>query len=92
MMAPLDAGARRGACVEFEAWLEPARAQDEAVVAASMPRLPALSQTYPREVRPEESRGSAGTHRSREEPIARADIAPAPDAGGGVLFTGLMVR
>ncbi len=40
--------------------------QDAAVVTASMPRILDLFQTYLREMRPEELRGSAGTQRLRE--------------------------
>ncbi len=43
-----------------------------------MPRLQDLFQTYLREMRPEELRGSAGTYRLREELIARANVAVAP--------------
>ena len=43
-----------------------------------MPRLQDLFQTYLREMRPEELRGSAGIYRLREELIARADAAAAP--------------
>jgi flagellar FliL protein len=44
-----------------------------------MPRLVDLFATYLREVRPEELRGSAGSQRLREELIARATIAIAPE-------------
>mgnify|MGYP002129973165 CR=1 FL=1 len=43
----------------------------------NLPRVTDLFQTYLREVRPEELRGSAGTHRLREELIARANLAAA---------------
>jgi flagellar FliL protein len=45
-----------------------------------MPRLVDLFATYLREVRPEELRGSAGSQRLREELMARATIAIAPEA------------
>jgi flagellar FliL protein len=57
-----------------------------------MPRLLDLFQTYLREMRPEELRGSAGTWRLREELIARANIAIAPARVTDVLFTELLVQ
>jgi flagellar FliL protein len=44
---------------------------------AAMPRIVDLFTTYLREVRPEELRGSAGTHRLREE-LPRAPTSPPP--------------
>lgn len=92
MVANLNAGARRTAFVKLKARLELARAEDQAVVAASMPRLLDLFQTYLREMRPEELRGSAGTYRLREELIARANIAVHPTRVVDVLFTELLVQ
>jgi flagellar FliL protein len=57
-----------------------------------MPRLQDLFQTYLREMRPEELRGSAGTYRLREELIARADIAVAPARIQDLLFTEILVQ
>jgi flagellar FliL protein len=57
-----------------------------------MPRLLDLFQTYLREMRPEELRGSAGTYRLREELIARADLAVAPARISDVLFTQLLIQ
>ena len=76
----------------IKARLELARVEDQAVVAASMPRLLDLFQTYLREMRPEELRGSAGTYRLREELIARANIAVHPTRVVDVLFTELLVQ
>jgi flagellar FliL protein len=66
-----------------------------------MPRLLDLFQTYLREMRPDELRGSAGTQRLREELIARASVAiavPLPGREGppprvlDVLFTELLIQ
>ena len=92
MVANLNAGGRRTAFVKMKARLELARVEDQAVVAASMPRLLDLFQTYLREMRPEELRGSAGTYRLREELIARANIALQPTRVVDVLFTELLVQ
>jgi flagellar FliL protein len=80
--------------------LELARPEDGALVQASMPRLLDLFQTYLREVRPEELRGSAGTQRLREELVARANIAVAQSGRGeaqqirvnDVLFLEILVQ
>jgi flagellar FliL protein len=73
----LNAPGRRAVYVKLRSKLELARPEDGALVQASMPRLIDLFQTYLREVRPEELRGSAGTQRLREELVARANIAVA---------------
>jgi flagellar FliL protein len=57
-----------------------------------MPRLLDLFQTYLRDMRPDELRGSAGTYRLREELIARADIAIAPAHVQNVLFTEMLIQ
>ena len=77
----LNAPGRRPVFVKLRSKLEIARAEDGTAIQAAMPRLLDLFQTYLRETRPEELRGSAGTHRLREELIARANIAVAPPAG-----------
>lgn len=73
----LNAPGRRAVYVKLRSKLELARPEDGVLVQASMPRLIDLFQTYLREVRPEELRGSAGTQRLREELVARANIAVA---------------
>jgi flagellar FliL protein len=73
----LNAPGRRAVFVKLRSKLELAQPEDGAVVQAAMPRLLDLFQTYLREVRPEELRGSAGTQRLREELVARANIAVA---------------
>jgi flagellar FliL protein len=65
-----------------------------------MPRLLDVFQTYLREVRPDELRGSAGTQRLREELVARANIAVAQVGRGDaqqirindVLFLEILVQ
>lgn len=100
IIANLNAPGRRPSFVRLRARLEVARAEDVAAVNAAMPRLVDLFATYLREVRPEELRGSAGSHRLREELIARATIAVAPEARPGgaparvtdVLFVEILVQ
>ena len=59
---------------------------------AAMPRLQDMMQTYLREMRPEELRGSAGTYRLREELLVRANAAVAPAKVSDVLFTQMLVQ
>jgi flagellar FliL protein len=73
----LNTQGRRAVYVKLRSKLELSRPEDGVVVQAAMPRLLDLFQTYLREVRPEELRGSAGTQRLREELVARANIAVA---------------
>jgi flagellar FliL protein len=92
IVANLNAGPRRQSFIRMKPKLELARAEDEAAVRAAMPRLLDLFQTYLREMRPEELRGSAGTYRLREELVARANIAVAPARVLDVLFPEIIVQ
>jgi flagellar FliL protein len=92
IIANLNGNPRHPSFVKLHAKLELAKATDAAVVQAAMPRLLDLFQTYLREMRPEEFRGSAGTYRLREELIARASIVAAPAQVEDVLFTELIVQ
>lgn len=92
IMANLNAGARRTAFVRLKARLELASSADEAAVRTAQPRIQDLFQTYLRDMRPEELRGSAGTYRLREELIARANIAVAPARVTEILFVELLVQ
>lgn len=92
IIANLNAGPRRNSFIKLRPKVELARAEDEAAVRAAMPRLLDLFQTYLREMRPEELRGSAGTYRLREELIARANIALAPVRVLDVLFPEMIVQ
>jgi len=92
IIANLNAGARRTAFVKLHARLELAKAEDDVAVKAAMPRLLDMFQTYLREMRPEELRGSAGTYRLREELLARANVAAAPARVNDVLFTEMLIQ
>lgn len=92
IVANLNAGPRRNSYIKLHARLELAKAQDDAALKTAMPRLLDLFQTYLREMRPEELRGSEGTYRLREELIARANIALAPVRVTDVLFTEMLIQ
>ena len=92
IVANLDSNSRQPAFIKLTARLELAKAGDQAAVAAAMPRILDLFQTYLRETRPEELRGSAGTYRLREELIGRASLAATPARITDVLFTQVLVQ
>jgi flagellar FliL protein len=92
MVANLNAPGRRPAYVKLKARLELSKAGDQAAFTAAQPRVIDLFQTYLREMRPEELRGSAGTYRLREALIARASLAASPARVVDVLFTELLVQ
>jgi flagellar protein FliL len=92
IIANLNSSGKRASFVKLHARLEVARNEDAAAVQAAMPRLLDLFQTYLREMRPEELRGSAGTWRLREELIARASLAAAPARVVDVLFTEMLIQ
>jgi flagellar FliL protein len=92
MVANLNAGGRRNVFVKLQAKLELSKPDDRPAITAAMPRLLDLFQTYLREMRPEDFRGSAGTYRLREELIARANIAVSPGRVLDILFTELLVQ
>jgi flagellar FliL protein len=92
IVANLDSSSRQPAFIKLTARLELAKTDDKAAVAAAMPRILDLFQTYLRETRPEELRGSAGTYRLREELISRASLAATPARITDVLFTQVLVQ
>ncbi len=92
IVANLNTGARKPMYVKLLVKLELVKAEDEAGVKATMPRLLDLFQTYLREMRPEELRGSAGSYRLREELTGRANIALAPLRVQDVLFTEMLIQ
>jgi len=92
IIANLNAGPRRTAFIKLKAKLELSRPEDQAIIQSAMPRVLDLFQSYLREMRPEELRGTAGTYRLREELIARTNIAAHPARVLNVLFTELLVQ
>jgi flagellar FliL protein len=92
MVANLNSGKSRPSYVKLTARIEVPKAADAVKVKAAMPRLQDLMQTYLREMRPEELRGSAGTYRLREELLARANVAVAPARVSDVLFIQMIVQ
>lgn len=88
----LNVGNRRASYLKLKSKIEIADSRDLAHVQAAVPRLQDLFTTYLRELRPEELRGSAGTHRLREELIARANVAARPARVTDILFVEMLVQ
>ncbi len=92
LVANLDSGTRRQSYVKLRAKVELARAEDVPAVTAAMPRLQDMFNTYLRQMRPEELRGSLGTWRLHEELLGRANVAVAPARVTDVLFIEMLIQ
>lgn len=92
MVANLNSTNRKPSYVKLAARVEVPKPDDVEKVKAALPRLQDMMQTYLREMRPEELRGSAGTYRLREELLVRANTAVAPAKISDVLFTQMLVQ
>jgi flagellar FliL protein len=92
IISNLNVPGKRASYVKLHAKLELGGKADEAPVAAAMPRIEDLFQTYIRDMRPEELRGSEGSYRLREELINRASVAASPAHVTDVLFIELIVE
>ena len=92
MVANLNNNAHKPSYVKLVARIEVPKPEDVEKVKSALPRIQDMMQTYLREMRPEELRGSAGTYRLREELLARANTAVAPANVSDVLFTQLLVQ
>ena len=92
ILSNLNVPGKRPSFVKMHAKLEVSAHSDEAAVAAAMPRIQDLFQTYLRDMRPEELRGSEGSYRLREELIGRASLAAAPARVLDVLFVELIIE
>jgi flagellar FliL protein len=92
IVANLASTPRHQSYIKLKVKVELAKAADQAAFTAALPRVLDLLQTYLRDMRPDELRGSAGTYRLREELIARANIAVAPAHVNDVLFTELLIQ
>jgi flagellar FliL protein len=92
MIANLSSPSNKPSYIKLQARLEISKQSDAEKVKLSMPRLQDMFQTYLREMRPEELRGSAGIYRLREELLGRANVVLAPVRVDDVLFTQLLIQ
>lgn len=72
--------------------LEISKKEDEVKLNTVMPRITDQFQTYLRELRVEDLRGSAGIYRLRQELLARVKVAAAPVKINDVLFREILVQ
>ena len=92
MIANLNSASNKPAYIKLQARLEVSLPEDAEKIKQEMPRLQDIFQTYLREMRPEELRGSPGIYRLREELLGRANVAVAPVRVNDVLFTQLLIQ
>lgn len=92
IISNLNVPGKRPSYLKLHAKLELGAKSDEPIVTAAMPRIQDLFQTYLRDMRPEELRGSEGSYRLREELIDRATLAAAPAHVTDVLFLELIIE
>ena len=93
MVANLNSGnPRHLSYIKLSVRIEVPKLADVETIRAARPRMQDIMQTYLREMRPEELRGSAGTYRLREELLARANTAVAPARVSDVLFTQMLIQ
>jgi flagellar FliL protein len=92
MVANLNSNTHKPSYVKLAARIEVPKPEDAEKVKAALPRLQDMMQTYLREMRPEELRGSAGTYRLREELLVRANAAVAPAKISDVLFSQMLIQ
>jgi flagellar FliL protein len=92
MIANLNSPSNKPSYIKLQARLEVSQPEDAEKIKQEMPRLQDIFQTYLREMRPEELRGSPGIYRLREELLGRANVAVAPVRVNDVLFTQLLIQ
>ena len=83
---------RRSTFLKIRVSLELGSAQDVPKVEAVMPRIIDNFQTYLRELRVEDLKGSAGMYRLREELLIRVGAATAPARVNDVLFKEMLIQ
>jgi flagellar FliL protein len=92
MIANLNSPSNKPSYIKLQARLEVSQPEDAEKIKQEMPRLQDIFQTYLREMRPEELRGSPGIYRLREELLGRANVAVAPVRVNDLLFTQLLIQ
>ena len=92
MIVNLNTTERRQSLLKIKVSLEVAEQKDVAVVQELMPRVVDNFQTYLRELRLDDLRGSAGMYRLREELLTRINIAVEPAKVKAVLFKEMIVQ
>lgn len=92
ILVSLNTGERRSTFLKAKLSLELASAADQVRIQPLLPRIVDYCHVYLRELRVEETRGSAGSARLREELLRRIAAAVAPVPVRDVLFDELFVQ
>lgn len=92
LVANLNTGTKKASYVKMTVRIEVSGTSDADKVRTAMPRVQDVIQTYLREMRPDELRGSAGVYRLREELLVRANAAVAPARISDILFTQMLIQ
>jgi flagellar FliL protein len=92
MIVNLSAEGTKQNYLKLKVQLEVASEADKAAVEAVMPRVIDQFQTYLRELRPKDLRGSAGIYRLQMELLSRVNAAAAPTKVRDVLFQEILIQ
>ena len=92
MLVNLNSGGRKSSFLKIRISLELAKAEDIPRIESVMPRIIDNFQTYLRELRIDDLKGSAGMYRLREEMLRRVSAASAPAEIKDVLFKEMLVQ
>ena len=92
LLVNLNTGGRKSSFLKIRISLELASARDKAKMDTIMPRVIDNFQTYLRELRIDDLKGSAGMYRLREELLVRVNAAAAPAKITDVLFKEMLVQ
>jgi flagellar FliL protein len=92
LLVNLNSQGRRASFLKISLSLELSDPADIPKVEAVLPRIVDAFQTYLRELRPEDLRGSAGLYRLREELLARVNTSAQPARVTDVLFKEMLVQ
>ena len=92
LLVNLNTGGRKSSFLKIRISLELASARDKAKMDTIMPRVIDNFQTYMRELRLDDLKGSAGMYRLREELLVRVNAAAAPVKIKDVLFKEMLVQ
>jgi len=92
MLVNLNTGGRKSSFLKIRVSLELAKSEDIPRIESVMPRIVDNFQTYLRELRIDDLKGSAGMYRLREELLRRVSAASAPAEIKDVLFKEMLVQ
>ncbi|MDZ5648197.1 MULTISPECIES: flagellar basal body-associated FliL family protein [unclassified Nitrospirillum] len=92
LLINLQTNERRPAFLKLKIQLEIYKEEDKAKLTVATPRIIDTFQTYLRELRLDDLKGSAGIYRLREELLQRVNAAAAPVRVRDVLFEEILVQ